>query len=338
MKFKNYNLKAGMILSLFVLSVTVRSQTVSTFENLILAPDSHYDGSSGAGAFTSGNASFQNSYNAAWTYWESGFAYSNEGDTVLSPSDYMTQIFQTKAGTGHLSSNFAIGQQGAKVNLTGLAESVQFVYVANTTYAYNSMALGDAFGKKFGDTLNSPHSADSIHGSYPDWFKLSITGYRSGSVITDTVHFYLADYRFSNDSLDYILKGWQMVDLTSLGNVDSLEFWLSSSDVGTWGMNTPAYFCIDNLGTQDMVVGIGASVKQTYVKAYPNPFTDHFNLSFENEGIRNVFVYNALGELVYTTETSEATLELDFNLFNSGIYFVKVSDAKQVSTIRLIKK
>jgi hypothetical protein len=312
MKFKNYKLKTLVIVSLFMLSFNAVSQTVSTFENLILAPNSHYDGSSGAGAFTSGNASFQNSYNSSWMYWESGFAYSNEGDTVLSPSDYMTQLFQTKAGTGHLSSNFAIGQQGAKVNLTGLAESVQFVYVTNTTYAYNSMALGDAFAKKFGDTLNSPHSADSVHGSYPDWFKLSITGYRSGSVITDTVHFYLADYRFSNDSLDYIVKGWQMVDLTALGNVDSLEFWMSSSDNGSFGMNTPAFFCIDNLATQDMVVGISSSVKETGLKVYPNPFTDNIHINFADATFRNVSVYNSLGELIFTEQSDDIFIEYLF--------------------------
>ncbi len=30
------------------------------------------------------------------------------------------------------------------------------------------------------------------------------------------------------------------------GIVTSLKFTLESSDNGTWGMNTPAYFCIDN--------------------------------------------------------------------------------------------
>ena len=37
------------------------------------------------------------------------------------------------------------------------------------------------------------------------------------------------------------------MDLGSLGRVDSLMFALESTDVGEWGMNTPAFFCIDNL-------------------------------------------------------------------------------------------
>jgi hypothetical protein len=97
------------------------------------------------------------------------------------------------------------------------------------------MKYSDAYSKKFGGTS----------GNDPDWFKLSIWGYQYGQH-TDTVDFYLADFRFANNDSDYIVKDWVWIDLTSLGNADSLEFILTSSDNGTYGMNTPAYFCIDN--------------------------------------------------------------------------------------------
>lgn len=42
-----------------------------------------------------------------------------------------------------------------------------------------------------------------------------------------------------------ILKTWQTVDLSSLGEVNSLYFQMESSDSGSYGMNNPAYFCID---------------------------------------------------------------------------------------------
>jgi hypothetical protein len=66
------------------------------------------------------------------------------------------------------------------------------------------------------------------------------------------VEFYLADYRFADNRDDYILDTWQYVDLTSLGMIKSLEFTLSSSDIGEWGMNTPAYFAIDTLVSQSV--------------------------------------------------------------------------------------
>ena len=62
-----------------------------------------------------------------------------------------------------------------------------------------------------------------------------------------TVDFYLADYRFADNSKDYIVENWEYVDLSSLGVVKSLEFSLNSSDAGVFGMNTPAYFAMDDL-------------------------------------------------------------------------------------------
>ena len=51
---------------------------------------------------------------------------------------------------------------------------------------------------------------------------------------------------------DYIVDEWTPVVLTSLGNVKSLEFQMSSSDNDPiFGMNTPAYFAIDNINEQD---------------------------------------------------------------------------------------
>jgi hypothetical protein len=341
MKSNNYKQRAALILSGLLLSMNIFAQTISDFENLTLTPNSHNDGSSGSGAFISGNVSFQNYYNSSWMYWESGFAYSNEGDTAVSPSDYMTQLYQTKAGKGNAgSANFAIGQQGAKVNLIGAAigAPVDFLYVTNTTYAYNSMFLGDSFGKKFGDTLNSPHSGTGIHGSYPDWFKLSITGFRNGNVISDTVDFYLADYRFADNSLDYIVKDWQIIDLTPLGNLDSLIFLLSSSDNGSFGMNTPAYFCIDDFKTHDMSIGINEVIAQKDINVYPNPFAEDVKIKFENEGLRKLNIYNSLAELVYSTEVIKQSFELSLSFLNSGIYFLEVIDNAQSSSIRLIKK
>ena len=59
--------------------------------------------------------------------------------------------------------------------------------------------------------------------------------------------FYLADYRSTDSAHDYIVDDWTWVDLSGLGTVDRIEFTLSSSDVGSFGMNTPAYFAMDCL-------------------------------------------------------------------------------------------
>jgi len=122
------------------------------------------------------------------------------------------------------------------------------------------MFNGDAFSKKFGGES----------GNDQDWFMLTITGKDVDGVVTGTVDFYLADYRFADNSTDYIVNTWQYVDLTSLGTVKSLEFTLSSSDVGDWGMNTPAYFALDTLMRKSAFV-YAETYTEAGVNGYINP-------------------------------------------------------------------
>jgi hypothetical protein len=49
-------------------------------------------------------------------------------------------------------------------------------------------------------------------------------------------------------SNSYIIDTWQTLDLSSLAGSQSLVFGLQSSDNDpVYGMNTPAYFAVDNL-------------------------------------------------------------------------------------------
>ncbi len=109
--------------------------------------------------------------------------------------------------------------------------------VTNTTYAALSMRDGDSFAKKFG-------GAD---GNDPDFLLLTITGKNSAGAAIGTVEFYLADYRFADNSLDYIVDDWIQVDLSPIAHARSLEFAVSSSDVGPFGINTPAFFAVDEI-------------------------------------------------------------------------------------------
>ena len=74
-----------------------------------------------------------------------------------------------------------------------------------------------------------------------DWFKLTIGGSLEGQAVDATVDFYLAQ------GTDFV-TAWTYVDLSKLGKVDELNFTLTGSRTGDYGLNTPAYFCIDDLG------------------------------------------------------------------------------------------
>ncbi len=210
---------------------------IADFENLTLSAESFWNGSDGSGGFTSGGAFFKNTYDPTLEYWY-GFAYSNITSTT---TPGFAGQYNAITGSGQAgSTNYAICCVGfaEPPSITfSSPRAVESIYVTNNNYVYYSMLNGDLFAKKFGGRS----------GNDPDFFLLTITGKDGTGNITGTVEFYLADFRFEDNSRDYIVNSWQLVDLTSLGVVKSLAFSLSSSDTGTWGMNTPAYFAIDTI-------------------------------------------------------------------------------------------
>lgn len=190
--------------------------------------------------WTNGGVHFSNTYTFDsqfnYSYW-SGFSYSrvNAGSVSGFQNQYASRPGSGSEGSEHYAviynsfSGDAVVTFGAQVRL----ESID---VTNTAYAYYSMLEGDPFAKKFG--------GDS--GNDPDFFKLEIQGYRSNALI-GSVDFFLADYRFENNTQDYLVDQWTRVNLSSLGAIDSLRFALASSDNGQFGMNTPAYFAMDRI-------------------------------------------------------------------------------------------
>lgn len=236
-----------LFISAMVATMATNAQTVADFEGLTLPKtDTFYVNYSNSGndvGFDNGLAHFPCVYNTAWGgFWSSGFAYTNMTDSVKSG---YTNSYSAKTAKGYNGSNQYIVANGSdnyiKLINAGKGGFAAGFYITNATYAYNSMRDGDAFAKKFGGTT----------GNDQDWFKIVIYGYNNGVKKQDSVEVYLADFRFADNSKDYILKTWKWVNLMPLGKVDSLSLMLSSSDVGQFGMNTPAYYCIDNFITQE---------------------------------------------------------------------------------------
>lgn len=213
----------------------------STFDDLPLAPQSHYapgvvGNGSGAFPFTSGSARFNHQFDDFGFpgCCSSGWSYSNQTDNSTAGFGNQYSAF-AGAGQGG-SANYAVAFMGpAQAEFAG-ATIVGGAWFTNTTYAALSMRDGDSFAKKFG----------GASGNDADNFRLTVTGF-NGSASTGAVDFYLADYRFADNARDYIVSDWSFVNLTSLGAVTRLDFSLSSSDNGMYGMNTPAYFAMDTL-------------------------------------------------------------------------------------------
>jgi len=313
--------KMLLAVSVFCIQHT-QAQTVVTFDDLTLATNSHWSGSDSSGGFTSGGVYFENSYTG---YWSGGFIYSNTNDVTTAG---YTNDFSAFTGTGgNGSANYSVNYGNSSIDF-GSEKVISSIQLTNSTYAAISMRDGDSFGKQFGSINGADGNPDGTNGE--DWFRLLIVGRDAQSAVTDTVVFYLADFRFANNAQDYIVNTWQTVDLTPLGEVQFLEFELESTDIGTWGINTPAYFALDNITYGTASVNKFALAKQ---EIYPNPTTGKFTVK---SGSGEISVYSLTGELAFS-QTTNGTQEIDLSALQAGTYVVETISYEGVARTRISK-
>ncbi len=235
----NMKMMMWVLIGVLFLSIQSAGAEIVTFDDLNLDPETFYNGSDDAGEFETTGVVFNIFYDDEFgPYWE-GFSYSNTTDTAT--PDFTNQY---SAITGIGADNSSI-YSVAYLGFYGIIPTITFAdevnlaeaYITNTTYAFFAMQDGNAPAKKFGGD----------DGDDPDWYLLTITGKDADEIVTDVIEFYLADFRFGDNSQDYIVDEWTAVDLSSLGQVKTIEFSVSSSDVGDFGINTPTYFAIDSV-------------------------------------------------------------------------------------------
>ncbi len=319
-----------LLVTIFLPSI-INAQ-VADFETLPLGSNTFFNGSSTPLGtwFQSGDYVFSNYYDTAFGgFWSSGWSYSNVFDTVTAGAGNLYASFPGSGAVG--SSVYAVGQQNSVVTLSpgSVGSVINGVYIANGTYPAISMRDGDAFAKKFG----------GASGDDPDFFKLAIFKYQNGSLGTDSVEFYLADYRFSDNSQDYILDTWEWVDLSPLGSVDSLLFILRSSDVGAFGINTPTFYCIDNLGA--IQTGIGDIVAEQAVWIYPTVVQNELSINPEILKLEMIdfALVDTRGRVILQKRIGGAgDLQVQMSEILPGTYIAKVSGQEFNHTIRIIKE
>ena len=329
------NMKKRFLPFLFLLAAATssRAQYTATFETLPLpGADTFYVNHSAAGAdvgFADNHVYFPSVFDAfagAW-YQSGGFVYSNKINTSTSGLDGQYHAITGSGDAGSLQyaiayySTFAddynyIGLQGPARGRTPLG-----VAVTNNNYAYYSMRDGDFVGKKFGGT----------EGNDPDYFKVIFYGFLDGVKKADSVAFYLADFRFEDNTQDYIVKTWEWVDLSALGAVDSITYAMASSDTGDWGINTPTYFCIDNL-TMSGPVGIAASNNQSFA-VYPNPARQFFII--ESPAAGQYRITDLLGRTLAAGQLAAGKQQIATAGLPAGNYILHIRNGQSLQTTKI---
>lgn len=322
-------MKKILLFTLLLNGLFLNAQTETTFENFGLATDEAINDAGMDGGFSAGNIFLPNSYNPNFNSW-SGWAISASTD-VTTPG-FMNDLSAITGEGYDGSTTYAVSfaTSGSIMKLTGpaMGGQVSGMYVTNGTYPYLSMLDGDGFAKKFGGET----------GDDPDFYLLTIKGFSGGQLTGDSVDFYLADYRFADNSQDYIVDEWTWVDLTSLGNIDSLQFNLSSTDVGMFGMNTPGYFCVDNVLTTDMPSSSQEFIPDDAFSLFPNPFVERLNVKWENATDATLRVKSLEGKTIFESNLMTGLNSFTMSHLISGTYITEIHSNEKIAGRIVIKK
>ncbi|MEY3237158.1 MAG: hypothetical protein RI883_1259 [Bacteroidota bacterium] len=301
------------------------AQTVIDFENVVLNPETYDNGYAGSSNFQMAGFTFSNFYDAVWGSWN-GFSISNITNNTTAGWGNQYSAFP---GSGRNSTNYGVYYpEGSIQGNSSLA--IDSFFISNTTYAAISMRDGDGIGKQFGSIYaGDGTTVDGTNGE--DFYRVWVIaeGY---SGVKDSVEIYLADYRFADNSQDYIVDSWIKVDLSTFGIYPYLiSFRIESSDVGAWGINTPTYFAIDDV-YKSPIQGIAENTILT-MDVYPNPVQDLLTVKGEN-GILTLKDIN--GKTILSEDHFGISI-LNFEEFPAGIYFLELINSNGIAVQKIIK-
>ena len=178
-------------------------------------------------AYIENGVKFNTNYSVSswgYDYW-SGFAISNRTETTfasLTPDQYNNITGKANSGEKFC----VVTTYGETIDIEGGAV-VKGFYFTNSAYTVEVIKNGNEYAHKFDNT---------------DWLTCTVVGTAADNS-TKSVDIKLAE------NGTYV-NSWQWADLSSLGKVVKLEFVFTGSDSGDYGVNTPAYICIDDMAIE----------------------------------------------------------------------------------------
>lgn len=310
-------LLTSMLIAIF--SFAVNAQTLFDFESLTIPSTGYWNGSDESGSFGNNEISFLNDYNSMYQSW-SGFSFAY--DTITSDMQYAAYATSESGnifGIGYVPSDW---ESGTYDNIPIVCKftspvDIESVDIANNKRTAEVIIAGDP-------NWGEPEFTDG------DYFKIIIEGFYNG-LSQGLVSFFLADYTAGNT---FVADTWNTVNLSSLGIIDSLKFNLYSTHTGTYGMNTPAYFCIDNIAYD--YPAYTDYISKNSITAYPNPVNDVINISnIENS---KIIVFDISGKNLYVKSNCNKIEKINFSNFTPGIYFLTIKNRNYTITKKIIKQ
>ena len=227
-----------------LLEVSGAKPAIATFDDLALEPETAWYGkreSEGHNhrSFTyySGSYSFPCEYAPSLFTW-GGVAYSNQTKTTfnsLFPDQFNSVVGHGVNGSKNYAVAYAYGQHTVEVRATHAGPAViPGTFVTNTAWVKEVTQKGTGMG----DEPHAPfHKGDYL---------LLIASNNKGQ----SIEFPLVDYRSSNAAEHYVIDSWQWLDLSALGETESVIFSMKGTRIANGGTTIPAYFCLDDFGSE----------------------------------------------------------------------------------------
>ena len=216
-------------------SYDVEDKTVATFEEAAISPASTESVMHLAqtGTFESGNFVFTQEVSVSeWGTYYYGNIVTNK-TTNEYKGDFQNDM--SANGGAHGGKNFVVWT-GSYIGADGItlkqAAVVPGMYVCNTPWVVDAILKGDGMS----DDEGAPFGEE-------DYFTLTVSGYLNGEPTSKMVEVELAKGK------QYI-KDWTYVDLRPLGKIDAIKFALRGSKKNDYGLTTPAYFALADLGAK----------------------------------------------------------------------------------------
>lgn len=303
----------------------------ATFENLDLPDNSFWCGEFydeddedmgfSQGWFESGSFRFNNFYWPDYSTW-AFFAYSSRTENTFSAKSMTDDQFNSITGGGAGGSRIFgvafpasyMGHTVMTVNDGETAAVIPGMEIVNTAWVVDCILNGDGYEGPF---------------KRGDWMKLILTGFNNDEE-TVTKEYYLADYRSENVDEHYYLNEWTWIDLSGLGEVSSIRFSIDSSKANAYGVTTPTYVCIDNVGASEdtsKVEMTGADTLQLNWIAGSR----HAAVS----GAKTYNVVDLAGKVVAGGAIYEKNVSIDLSSLASGIYIITVTDGVSRKSLKI---
>ena len=214
---------------------------VADFEDLYVPEQGYENGANLDGSFVSGSFEFANFYSDDYGSFWAWCAYANRTATTFDDLD--DQYNNVVGGGANGSANYLVayasdwyGPCRVTVEDTDEPVIVPGCYITNSAWVEDAILNGDGI---------SDNGQDKGFGQ-GDYLLLTIKADNG-----NTLDYYLADYRSADAAEHRYTKTWEWVDLSPLGALTTLTFSMSGSKSSAWGLNTPTYFCMDDLGAKN---------------------------------------------------------------------------------------